>query len=68
MKKFVKIVSRTWVCMAIVAVAGLILVSPYYVADWGDEISVVVYCLVMAPIVVGAAVASAKPFVSWLRS
>jgi hypothetical protein len=68
MKKFVKIVSRIWLCIGLAGLVSLVLVSPWYVADLGDEIAVLVYCLVVTPIFAGAAVTGAKPFLSWLRS
>ena len=68
MKKFVKIVSRSWLCLGLVGLLVLVVVSPWYIAEFGDEITVFVYCVVVFPIVGGAVTVGARPFWSWLRS
>jgi len=68
MKRLVKIVLRAWLSIAALLVLAAVVVSPWFVADWLDEVGVLVYLLVVSPIAVGAVVVGARPFWIWLRS
>lgn len=68
MKRLVKIVLRSWLSIAALLVIAMVAVSPWFVADWLDEVGVLIYLFVVSPILVGAIVVGARPFWIWLRS
>lgn len=68
MEKAMAVTVRVWTCILLLGVLALIVVSPWWVADWTDEIGVLVYCLLVAPMLVGGLVGGSRSFLTWIRS
>lgn len=68
MQRLVKIVLRSWLSIAMLLVLAAVVVSPWFVADWLDEVGVLIYLFAVSPILVGAIVVGARPFWIWIRS
>ena len=68
MKKLVNLVFKSWMTIAVLSLIAGVLVSPWFVADFGDEILVLIYCLIMAPVLVGAVGFGCRPFLGWLKN
>lgn len=68
MNLFIKVVTRIWISLLILGVVSAIAVSPWWIADYTDEIGVLVYCLIMAPVLIGVILVGTRPFLAWIRS
>jgi hypothetical protein len=68
MQRLVKIVLRSWLSIAALLVIAAVVVSPWFVADWLDEVGVLIYLFAVSPILVGAIVVGVRPFWIWIRS